>query len=283
MANFGIKYAALVGAVMMGFVNFVACGSQFYQVSLKDDSHNRQQDSSTIEGSDDPASPNFGLHAPGGWAELPIHFKVGYLMTAEQKKGLLRAMDVWQTAVGRQLFSFDGAQDGVSGDSFKDLYSSLDDGVNGHYLDEDWAKTDKPSLVLATTIWDNDPSNSNKIKTADIRFNANYYTIGDSFVTRAVGSKEVVDIETLAIHELGHLLGLTHMSSAIDPQSIMTPSLYIGEGLANRHVSRGDITRIQKIYGCQRAVCDPDQILADINRLDAPIKQPKSSAVDTAH
>lgn len=281
MANFGVKYAALIGGVMMGFVNFVACGSQFYQVSLKDDSNERPE--VTAEGSDDPSSPNFGLHSPGGWRDLPIHFSVGYTMSAEQQKGLVRAMHVWEAAVGRQLFSFDGVQAGVTGDSFPDLYSSLNDGVNGHYLDENWGKTEKPSVVLATTIWDNDPRNTSKITTADIRFNANYYTIGDSFTAHAIGSKEVVDIETLAIHELGHLLGLTHMSSAVDPRSIMTPSLYIGEGLANRHISRGDVERIQKIYGCKAASCDPDQILATIDKLDQPVKQPKSSTVDTAH
>ncbi len=282
MANFGIKYAVLIGGVMLGFVNFVACGSQFYQVSLKDDSNGRSQEA--VEGSDDPASENFGLHSPGGWSSLPIHFKTGMTLNAEQQKGLVRAMNVWELAVGKKLFVNDGQHQGVTGDSFGDLYSSLDDGVNGHYLDENWDKTGKPSVVLATTIWDNDPRNTSKITTADIRFNSNYYTIGDSMTARTVGSKEVVDIQTLAMHELGHLLGLTHMSSSIDPQSIMTPSLYIGEGLANRHISRGDIERIQKIYGCASTNCDPDQILATINRIDSQsIKQPKSASVDTAH
>jgi hypothetical protein len=282
MANFGIRYAALVGSVMMGFVNFVACGSQFYQVSLQDDAKGRTQLSS-VEGSDDPASPNFGLHSPGGWERLPIHFSTDYTLNDEQRRGLQAAMNVWQMATGQSLFVYDGAHLGVTGDSFDDLYSSLDDGINGHYLDEDWGKTGKPAVVLATTIWDNDPSDG-KITTADIRFNANYYTIGDSLTGRSVGNKEIVDIQTLAIHELGHLLGLTHVSSSIDSQSIMTPSLYIGEGLANRRISRGDIQRIQKIYGCKAQICDPDQILAMINQsTGTKIKQPKSSSVDTSH
>lgn len=282
MANFGIKYAALVGCVMTGFVNFVACGSQFYQVSLKDDSKGRSQEA--VEGSDDPSSENFGLHSPGGWTSLPIHFKVGFTMNAEQQKGLVKAMNVWEMAVGKKLFQFDGVQPGVTGDTFKDLYSSLDDSVNGHYFDEDWGKTGKPAVVLATTIWDNDPSNSSKITTADIRYNTDRYTIGNSLTDHSASGKEVVDIQTLAIHELGHLLGLTHMSGQIDPQSIMTPKLYIGEGLSNRHISRGDVLRIQKIYGCASTVCDPDQIIAMIDRADKQVtKQPKSSSVDTAH
>jgi len=70
----------------------------------------------------------------------------------------------------------------------------------------------------------------------------------------------VVDMESLALHELGHLLGLGHIPAAVDPYSIMNPSLLIGEGLANRRVSRGDIERIQKIYGCVGKACNIDEL-----------------------
>jgi len=38
----------------------------------------------------------------------------------------------------------------------------------------------------------------------------------------------------------------------------MNPSIMIGEGLASRSVSVGDIKRIQKIYGCAGSACDVD-------------------------
>ena len=69
----------------------------------------------------------------------------------------------------------------------------------------------------------------------------------------------VVDMESLALHELGHLLGLSHVDQSLDRYSIMNPSLLIGEGLITRNISRGDIARLQKIYGCAGTACDIEQ------------------------
>lgn len=274
MSSLTLRYFILIGGLAALFSGFVACGSQFYKVSLVEDSHSRPVSGSGASGAQneepttDPGSAFYGLHSPEGWTgNLPIHFRVDYTITSEQKQGLVTAMHIWEQAVGRQLFTFDGIHTGVTGDTFKDLYSSLDDGINGHYFDDNWGKTGKPTVVLATTIWDNDSVDVKRITTADIHFNRQYYVIGDSLTEKAVGQREVVDMETLALHELGHFLGLTHIPPTVDPQSIMTPSLFIGEGLSNRHLSRGDIERIQKIYGCQGDACDIDKTLDAIDAL----------------
>ena len=249
-----------------------------YRVSLEDD-HNAAQVS--IE-STDPNSPAFGLHSPHGWVKLPIEFKVGNSMDPEQKSGLLAAMKTWEIATGKTLFKYIGVQDGVDGDSFPDLYSSLKDAVNGQYLDANWKKTGKPDVVLATTIWNNSSHDSAAISTADIRFNVQGYVLGNSqtlkgaYVEATGQFKDPVDMQTLALHELGHLLGLAHVSSDRDAVSIMNPYVYIGEGLTNRHLSTGDIERIQKIYGCEGAVCDVDKAL------EAVLEFSKTDATQTA-
>jgi len=56
-------------------------------------------------------------------------------------------------------------------------------------------------------------------------------------------------MESLAVHELGHLLGLTHVKETEDRFSVMNPSLFIGEGMITRRLSKGDIVRIRSIYG----------------------------------
>lgn len=263
--NLGIRYAATVACVLVIFGNFIACGARMYQVSLAGDHQGVDPNSLS---SNDPSSVNYGLHAPNGWTQLPVHFKVDPSMTDQQRRALLLAMATWETAVGRKLFAYEGIHKGVTGDSFNDLYSSLSDGINGHYFDEDWSKTGKPSIVLATTIWDNAANDIKAIAAADIRFNTNFYTLGDSFKIQPANNREVVDLQTLALHELGHLLGLTHISPQVDSDSIMTASLYIGEGLANRRLSKGDVERIQKIYGCNDNSCDIDTIVAQIDALE---------------
>jgi hypothetical protein len=260
LEKIALRYIGILAGTAFFFVNFIACGAQMYKVSMEKDFANERMPPQA----NDPHSPEFGIHAISGWAKVPIKFSTSTELTANQRSGLISAMKTWALAVGRPLFVFGGA-DVRGGDSFTDLYSSLSDQINGNYLDNNWTKTGKPDAVLATTIWDNtDPGT---ISTADIRFNSNHYTIHDSLDSeglRLVGfdpGKEIVDMESLALHELGHLLGLAHMPADNDQYSIMNPSLFIGPGLASRKLSRGDIVRIQRIYGCEGASCDIDALL----------------------
>ena len=73
-------------------------------------------------------------------------------------------------------------------------------------------------------------------------------------------------MESLALHELGHLLGLSHVPADTDPYSIMNPTLYIGEGLANRKISKDDIELIQRVYGCEGDSCDVDALFAEMEQ-----------------
>jgi len=267
-----IRYTLFILIIGGLFTNFVACGAQMYQVSLKDDTHLQEDD-----GTADPTAANFGLHSPNGWSTLPIRFKVDQSLSPEQKTGLIKAMTTWEMAVGKKLFVFEGVHVGVTGDSFPDLYSSLDDRVNGHYLDGDWSKTGKKDVVLATTIWENSRDNAKKITTADIRFNSNHYLIANAITAASDDEREIVDMETLAMHELGHLLGLTHVNGFVDRNSVMSPTVYIGSGLTNRLLSKGDIERLQKIYGCEGSACDVDATMAKINSLQRGQKKTETS------
>jgi hypothetical protein len=264
--GFGLRYSLSVGIVAYVFGFFVACGAQMYQVPLDDD-HDK---SKLAADSLDPNSPNFGLHSPRGFTQLPIPFRIGQQMNPQQKAGLEAAMKTWELAVGKPLFQFTGVHENVDGDSFTDLYSSLRDGINGNYLDSNWKKTGKPEIVLATAIWNNSPRDTAAIETADIRFNVQDYVLGDALKIKGIyveatgRYKDPVDMQTLSLHELGHLLGLTHVSSEVDSVSIMNPYVYIGEGLTNRHLSAGDIERIQKIYGCLGEACEIDKAVKSV-------------------
>lgn len=236
----------------------------------------QQRSLSQATGQQLSGSTYLSIHSPKGWAKLPIPYKFSASLTDEQKRGLISAMETWEKAVGKKLFEYSG-DDSKTGDNFNDLYSSLDDRINGHYEDNDWSKTGKPENVLATAIWDNAAYDNQIIATADLRFNSQYYIIGDSFTLSATPEKEVVDMESLALHELGHLLGLSHVDAEKDPYSIMNPTLYIGEGLANRRISKGDIELIQKIYGCEGEACDIETLYTKLEQ------EPTSDEQQYAH
>jgi hypothetical protein len=257
------SYLFFSAATLFAFSNFIACGAKMYQVPL-DDEQERTVIKRKEESGSSLRSSLVGVHATKGWVKLPIEYRFSRALSKEQRVGLENAMKTWEAAVGRPLFTLVG-EDQKTGDSFNDLYSSLSDSTNGHYIDDNWAKTGKSTQVLATTIWNNLPGDDETIRSADIRFNGNYYVIGDSFISKATSEKEVVDMQSLALHELGHLIGLTHMSVEDDSMSIMNPTLFIGEGLANRRLSEGDIRRIQSVYGCQGQSCDLEKTLALVN------------------
>ena len=256
-AKFAAKYSIVIGSLLFLFTNFIACGSQMYQVSLEEDFDDQRTITALQKQGIEPIP---GIHAAQGWKNLPIRYKIGESMNLTQKAGLRTAMARWEWAVGKKLFDYNGTHSGTTGDSFVNLAESLDDQVNGNYLDSDWGKTNKSEYVLATTIWTN-TSSIEEIATADIRFNSEFYEISDSLNLAQVDSDlELVDMESLALHELGHLLGLGHIDEEIDPYSIMNPRLYIGEGQESRYLSTGDIKRIQQIYGCAGDACDIEKL-----------------------
>lgn len=267
------RYLLVAGAITGAFTNFIACGAQMYKASLTGD--HQEPSGAQAANSTDPASPEFGLHAPSGWTSLPIVYKTDYTMTKVQITALQAAMHTWEVATGKTLFKYAGVHANVTGDSFPDLYSSLADQINGQYLDGHWAKTGKKVEVLATTIWNNPNNEYQLIDAADIRYNQDNYFIADALLQSPIDKREIVDMQSLATHELGHFLGLAHIAENYDSTSIMNPSIMIGTGLATRSLSVGDIQRIQKIYGCLGSACNVEATARTI--LQAGMKASQSS------
>jgi hypothetical protein len=196
------------------------------------------------------ATSLLGVHSQDGWSKTgPINFYTSSDMPQATVQQLRLAMETWEKAVGKKLFVYMGEEQRKGAD-FSSLYAPLNDNVNGHYFDFSWSlATGKSTSVLATTIWENSPNDPQSIVKADIRYNAESYIFGDALREFGRGSRIIVDLESLSLHELGHLLGLSHVSTDEDRYSVMNPSLFIGEGMSTRNLSRGDIDRIRSIYG----------------------------------
>lgn len=248
-----MRYLLTVGFIFALFSQFVACGSGFYRVGM-------EEDAKEVAADRGPGSFLYGIHSAKGW-QLPIRYRIGAAMTDEQESQFKIALATWEAAVGKTLFSYEGRHEQHTGDSFMGLRKPLGDEVNGQYITFSWSNTDKAQQVIATTVWNNG-ADREVIVDGDIRYNGEHFVLGDAAdeAVTADGDREVVDMESLALHELGHFLGLGHVSDEEDRYSVMNPQLFIGHGMTSRRLSRGDIIRIQRIYGCEGDACTlPDE------------------------
>lgn len=249
--NLIMAYVVATSSVSTLMGGFVACGAQSYRISVHGETgDNVDRPNTQSSGSNLSSGRLPGVHSTSGWKRnLPIRFVTTDEMSPEVVKQLQSAMKSWEMAVGKTLFAYDGVET-KKGVDFRQLYEPLNDSKNGNYFDHNWfGATGKTNSVLATTIWENAAQDSTSIVKADIRYNAEFYVFGNSLEEFSEGKRTIVDMQSLAVHELGHLLGLTHVKESEDRFSVMNPSLFIGEGMITRRLSKGDIVRIRSVYG----------------------------------
>jgi len=154
-----------------------------------------------------------------------------------------RSLASWEAALGQTLFKVHDEVEARGGEDFKTLDASIGDGINGSYFDPSWsAHTGKPALVLGTTVFR--PGNEPE---ADIRYNVESFVFGDAEVEKNDGKRFIADLETVSLHEVGHLLGLGHTGSG-ELDSVMQPSVDVGEGRKKRSLSPGDVERIKALF-----------------------------------
>lgn len=223
--------------------SFTGCSDIDRITPLRRDATPRQQ--GNLVGDKQP------IHSAEGWQILPIPYKFGKSLTRGQQQAIRRAIATWEAAIGKSLFLYSGI-DSRNGDQFDGLYATLDDAVVGFYRVKQWEKnlweksggTRKPksTQIIATCLWENSASYPARITRGDIRFNAETYRFGD-----AIEDQSVVDLETVALHEIGHLLGLNHSPLTMD-ESIMSIEADVDAQVVRRWLSSEDIALIRKIY-----------------------------------
>jgi hypothetical protein len=134
------------------------------------------------------------------------------------------AMSSWTNAGAKFNFVYGGASTATSSGYNEEnsiLFGSTDGSIATNYY---WYDTE-----------------SNLIVESDIVFNSNSYTFSTS------GSTGTYDIESIAIHELGHTLNLRDLYGTADNTKIMYG--YGDAGETKRTLSSGEIEGIKYIYG----------------------------------
>ncbi|MFW7377923.1 MAG: matrixin family metalloprotease [Oligoflexus sp.] len=186
------------------------------------------------------------FHSLNGW-QAPVTFFVEASSPDQIVEASIIAAASWSDAVGYTIISFEGVIEAERG---HELYSSLNDDKTIIYYETDWLNTTgKPATTLATTVWENDRQ-SDQIVRGDVILNAEVYLFQDALQPAEDDSRknQIVDGETVILHEFGHLLGLDHVMENEDEESIMHAKTFIGPYMHSRVLSDGDRLNIRSIY-----------------------------------
>lgn len=158
--------------------------------------------------------------------ELPVHLRVHKSVPLEAKPAIERALSMYKQVLGKEIFVIDTW--GVEGPDVPEK-----DGNSTIYWMSQWEPERSKEQARTTLYW-----NGDQIYEADIRVNAANFRFNFS-----PDSSPQIDLESLMIHELGHVLGLTH-----DPTRGSVMNFSLDEGQLRRHLGVIDLASLHCEY-----------------------------------
>lgn len=183
--------------------------------------------------------------APSKWASIsqfPLNMKISNQFEDAEIDALNNTVDNWNDT--ENDFNYLSAQ--TTELSNKSKLDAYNDNVMGIYKLSTWPNELPPTALAVTQIFGTKKNvgKSNeyiKIEHADILINYDYYTF-------KTGEDWGYDLETVVLHELGHLLGLYHNDTSSD-ESVMYPT--ISRYTLKTFPLEADILNLQDKYSLQ--------------------------------
>ncbi len=162
--------------------------------------------------------------------KLPIKLFIHESVPPEAYAALDEAVKEYNTRLSRP----EGDVFQVFARGVKDEGQPVKDGNSTIYWQSDWDPAQTTEQARTTIYW-----SGSEIFEADMRINAKNFSFFTSLSAEIAG----VDLTSLLVHELGHMLGLAHNDS---PGSVMNFSL--DEGQNRRHLSGLDFNNLKCEY-----------------------------------
>ena len=136
----------------------------------------------------------------------PINLIITASVPTDFDSEILNAAEKWNSSLGRNLM--------IVGRDNRFANGPGNDGVNAIYWSTEWQTEQAAQQARTAVRWD-----VSKLKDTDVRINAknfDFYKTGDQDLSGKI------HLESLMIHEFGHVLGLTHIA---DIASVMQTQL----------------------------------------------------------
>ena len=175
------------------------------------------------------------------WKETPVNYVIDpdntYGLSVEFITGAISASaEEWDDHTGTELFG-SYAEGSSSWDVWEDVYSNrINELFFGDYP--------RDGVIAVAIVWGyfGGPPSGREIIEFDIMFDTDY-TWGD-----ATDNQELMDLQNIATHELGHGVGLADLYITEASEETMYGYSTDGE-TKKRTLHFGDIAGIQKLYG----------------------------------
>jgi len=159
-------------------------------------------------------------------AQVPVVLYVDSSVPNSYYDAIHSAASTWNIAIGREVIRIGGWTNSNG--------TPAADGTNIIYLLKTWESDRANEQARTTVYWSGD-----RIYEADVRLNGKDF----DFFWGEEAIEGRVDIESLVLHEFGHVLGLSHTET---PQSVMVRSLPSAK--KRRYLANDDMKSIRCEY-----------------------------------